>query len=57
MGLFKGLVIRRRKRAGQNGWFNLSKSGVSYSHKLGPLTLNTRGRGSVRLGRGISWRR
>lgn len=56
MGLLKGLVIRRSKRVGRNGRVHLSKSGLSYSHKIGPLTLNTRGRGSVRLGRGISWR-
>lgn len=56
MGLLKGLVIRRSKRAGRKGRVHMSKSGLSYSHRFGPLTLNTRGRGSVRLGRGISWR-
>ncbi len=35
---------------------NLSKSGVSASTKAGPVTVNTRGRGSVRLGNGLSYR-
>ena len=35
---------------------NLSKGGVSLSRKAGPLTVNTRGRASVRLMPGVSWR-
>lgn len=35
---------------------NLSKTGVSASTKAGPVTVNSRGRGSVRLGNGLSYR-
>lgn len=35
---------------------NFSKTGASASTKAGPVTLNTRGRGSIRLGNGLSYR-
>ena len=50
------LVWRRSIRLGRRARLNLSKSGVSLSKKVGPLSMNSRGRGSIRLGRGISWR-
>ena len=51
-----GLIFRRRVRLGRRGWLNLSRRGVSASSRLGPLTVNSRGRWSLRLGRGLSWR-
>jgi hypothetical protein len=49
-----GLIFRKRRRLGPNSWLNLSKSGVSGSTRIGRLTLNSRGGGSVRLGKGLS---
>ena len=51
-----GLVFYRRKRIGRGLSLNLSRSGASVSKKLGPLSVSSRGRGSIRLGRGFSWR-
>jgi hypothetical protein len=51
-----GFIYRKRIRTGKKSWLNLSKSGVSGSTRLGPLTFNSRGRTSVRLGNGISYR-
>lgn len=48
--------FNRRKRIGKGTFLNVSKSGVSVSKKLGPVTLNSRGKGSVRLGKGKSFR-
>ncbi len=51
-----GFFFRRRKRLGKNTSLNISKSGASVSRKAGPITFNSRGRGSIRLGKGKSWR-
>lgn len=51
-----GLYFRRRIPLGRRAWLNLSRSGVSASLRLGPLTVNTRGRRTLRLGKGIGWR-
>jgi hypothetical protein len=51
-----GLVFTKRKRLGRNATLNVSKSGVSVSRKAGPVTLSSRGRGSVRLGKGLGFR-
>lgn len=51
-----GFVFRKRKKLGKNTGLNISKSGASISHKAGPVTFNSRGRGSIRLGKGKSWR-
>jgi uncharacterized protein DUF4236 len=51
-----GLQWRRTVRLGKGRRLNLSKSGVSVSKKQGPITLNSRGRVSIRLARGLSWR-
>jgi hypothetical protein len=50
------LVWRRTLRAGRRSRLNLSRSGASLSHRRGPLTLNSRGRGSLRLPFGLSFR-
>lgn len=51
-----GLIVRRRIRAGRNSWVNVSGRGASGSFRRGPLTVNTRGRYSIRLARGVSYR-
>lgn len=51
-----GLVFRRRIRTGRASWLNLSRSGVSASRRVGRVTVNSRGRASVRLVRGLSLR-
>jgi hypothetical protein len=51
-----GFQYRKRIRTGKNSWVNLSKSGVSGSFRVGPMTFNSRGRRSVRLGNGMSYR-
>jgi hypothetical protein len=51
-----GLVFRKRKQLGRNTALNVSKSGASVSKKAGPVSVSSRGRASVRLGKGISFR-
>ena len=50
-----GLQIRRSFRLGRSNRVNLSRSGISLSKRAGRMTLNSRGRGSIRLGKGIRW--
>ncbi|MBU6330271.1 MAG: DUF4236 domain-containing protein [Acidobacteria bacterium] len=51
-----GFRYQKRIRTGKNSWINLSKSGVSGSARVGPFTFNSRGRKSIRLGNGLSYR-
>ncbi len=51
-----GLNYRRRIRLGRNSWVNVSKIGASLSSRRGCLTFNSRGGGSVRIARGLSYR-
>jgi len=51
-----GFYFRRRARLGKGTWLNFSKSGISASKRLGPFTFNTRGRTTVRLGKGVGYR-
>ena len=51
-----GLIFRKTLKLGKKSKVNLSKRGASISRKMGPLTLNSRGRATVRLGKGLSWR-
>lgn len=51
-----GFVFRKRKSLGRNAWVNLSKSGASVSKRAGRVTVSSRGRGSVRLFKGLSFR-
>ena len=50
------LQYQKRKAVARNTTANLSKSGVSLSRRAGPVTVNTRGRSSVRLAPGFSYR-
>jgi hypothetical protein len=51
-----GLIFNRRKKLGKRMTLNFSKSGVSLSRKMGPLTVNSRGRARIRLGKGLSFK-
>ncbi len=51
-----GIQYRKRVRTGRNSWMNVSKRGVSFSARSGPFTFNSRGRTSVRLGKGLTYR-
>lgn len=51
-----GLQYRRRKSLGLGSWLNVSKRGVSVSKRTGRVTVNTRGGGSIRIMKGLSWR-
>jgi hypothetical protein len=50
------LIYRRSRRLGRRSRINYGTGGASVSYRLGPLTVNSRGRVSLRLGRGLSWR-
>ncbi|MBG0739015.1 DUF4236 domain-containing protein [Paeniglutamicibacter antarcticus] len=51
-----GLSFRKTMKLGKKTRLNVSKSGISASRKAGPITVNSRGRVTIRLGKGISWR-
>ena len=51
-----GFVFRRSLRIGRGTRLNLSNRGASISQRIGRLTLNSRGRGSIRLLPGLSFR-
>lgn len=51
-----GFIYRKRIRTGKRSWLNVSKRGVSGSMRVGPFTVNSRGRTSMRLGKGLSYR-
>jgi hypothetical protein len=52
-----GFTFRKSLRLGKLARLNLSKSGPSLSTRLGKVvTVNSKGRVSIRLGKGLSWR-
>lgn len=51
-----GFVFRKRIKAGKNTSVNLSKSGASVSERVGPLSINSHGRVTVRILPGLSFR-
>jgi hypothetical protein len=52
-----GLILRKTARLGKTGRVNVSRSGVSVSKKFGRfVTVNSRGRITIRLAPGISFR-
>lgn len=51
-----GLRIQRKVKVGKKAHINISNSGASTSVKLGRVTLNSRGRNSIRLAKGISFK-
>jgi hypothetical protein len=51
-----GLIYRKSVRVGANTRVNLSRHGASISKRVGPVSLNSRGRVSVRILPGLSFR-
>lgn len=51
-----GFSFSKRKSLGKGKTVNVSKSGVSVSKKAGPLSVNSRGKTSVRLGKGVRFK-
>jgi len=51
-----GLVFSKRKRVGKRSFLNFSKRGASFSTGFGPFRVSSRGRKSIRLGKGFFWR-
>jgi hypothetical protein len=50
-----GWRIRRSIRVGKGLRINLSKSGISTSTKLGPVTVNSRRGTTIRVAKGLSY--
>jgi hypothetical protein len=50
-----GIRFRKTFKLGKNTKVNMSKSGISVSKKIGPFTFNSKGSGSVKLGKGLSY--
>jgi hypothetical protein len=51
-----GFMWSKRKRIGNGTNLNVSKSGASVSKKAGPLTVNSRGKASIKLGKGLRFK-
>lgn len=54
-----GIIVRRKVPLGRKGrtWVNVSKSGLSVSHRRGRATVNTRGNFFYRIARGVYYRK
>jgi hypothetical protein len=51
-----GLIFRKRVRLGAGTGLNLSRRGASVSKRVGRVTVNSRGGGRIRIGKGLSFR-
>jgi hypothetical protein len=51
-----GLLFRRSKKVGRGIRLNVTQSGVSGSLRRGPVSISSKGRVTIRLGRGFSFR-
>ena len=51
-----GFIIRRRKRLTDSAAVSVTPHGASVSKRAGRVSVSSRGRGSVRIARGISFR-
>lgn len=51
-----GFIFRKRIRTGRNSWLNVSRHGVSASRRVGRVTVNSRGRVTVRIAKGLTFR-
>ncbi|TFC20197.1 MULTISPECIES: DUF4236 domain-containing protein [unclassified Cryobacterium] len=51
-----GFFFRKQIKLGKTAHVNVSKSGMSVTKKLGPVTLNSRGGGRIRLAKGVYFR-
>ena len=52
-----GFFFRKTKKVGKSTNVTVSKKGVSASKKVGPLSVSSRGNVSLRLGKGIGFRK
>lgn len=50
-----GFRVNRRISLGKNVRVNIGKRGVSTSVKMGPVTVNSRGRKTVHVAKGVSY--
>ncbi|MBO6232994.1 MAG: DUF4236 domain-containing protein [Clostridia bacterium] len=50
-----GFSFFKRIKIFKDTYLNISKSGVSVSKKMGPVTVNTKGKASVNLGNGLRY--
>ena len=48
-----GLIFNRRKTIAPDTYVNVSKGGVSVSKRVGRVTVNSRGRVSIRICKGL----
>ena len=53
-GVDMGFLFNKRVKVAKDTNLNLSKSGASVSKKVGAVTVNSRGKASVRLAPGVS---
>lgn len=51
-----GISYRKRIKIGDGTYLNISKNGISVSKKVGPVTINSKGKTTVNLGNGIVYR-
>lgn len=51
-----GLIFNRRKALGKGANLNVSAKGASVSKKVGPVSVNSRGRASIRVGKGFRFK-
>lgn len=51
-----GIQFRKKQNLDKDTWLNYSGSGVSGSKRIGPVTINSRGGCTVRLGKGLTLR-
>ncbi|ALA68063.1 hypothetical protein [Corynebacterium lactis] len=51
-----GIIFRKKQNLDKDTWLNYSGSGVSGSKRIGPVTFNSRGGYTVRLGKGLTFR-
>jgi hypothetical protein len=51
-----GFSYRKRINLGKGSSLNVSGRGVSATKRFGPITINSRGRITIRLGKGLVWR-
>lgn len=52
-----GLFFRKTKKIGKTTRATVSNKGLSLSKKAGPVSVSTRGNVSVRLGKGVGFRK
>lgn len=51
-----GLLFRKSKRIGRGVRLNVTQRGVSASARRGPISVSSKGRVTIRLGKGFSFR-